>query len=278
MPVIGNMIWESTPNWDVEVWTKNIDQNEDREVGSNLHYLVFPTFMPLVLTISILQLSCSSPVTTMSAEYQSVNEENSVNFSPLFLQETVYFAPESPSLEPFLAPVATQMALSAPFSYSSPPEINMGWSESQDGCSHTISAEPVTRFRKKQASSAPSSMNGIYNLDQTATLSTHNRVEKRYRTNLNLTISRLRESVPSIRKGNRDRSRNQKGDTDSGARNSSFIFAPSVSKVTVMDEAIKYIKTLECNQKVLEEDLLELKARLERAGERGIGRDKKTKL
>jgi hypothetical protein len=64
----------------------------------------------------------------------------------------------------------------------------------------------------------------------------HNNVEKRYRNNLNRSIATLRDSVPSIR-----RNPNQK------------MHLP-VNKATIIDEAVKYIKTLEQCEKGLKNE------------------------
>jgi hypothetical protein len=72
----------------------------------------------------------------------------------------------------------------------------------------------------------------------------NNDVEKRYRSNLNRSIATLRDSVPSI------------------PRNLNPKIPLHVNKATIIDEAVKYIKTLEQCEKGLKDENSNMKSQL----------------
>jgi hypothetical protein len=111
--------------------------------------------------------------------------------------------------------------------------------------------------------------------ENSATLHAHNQVEKRYRINLNRKIAMLRDSVPSIRRhasaseddecsnplisrSDAETDRNQSKKTPMA----SCSLPPPVNKATVMEEATKYIKTLEHSVRVLQKEQVQMRNEL----------------
>ncbi|MCJ1376266.1 hypothetical protein MMC20_007508 [Loxospora ochrophaea] len=91
----------------------------------------------------------------------------------------------------------------------------------------------------------------------------HNIVEKRYRTNLNAKIARLRDSVPSLRPPSKRRSIRDPRDYDDLDGIDASADGRKLNKSTVLTRAIEYIRELEERNERLEKEVTRLKGRLE---------------
>lgn len=95
----------------------------------------------------------------------------------------------------------------------------------------------------------------------------HNVIEKRYRNNLNDKIVELRNSVPALRAVGRANGGDDTEDLDG------LTPAHKLNKATVMGKATEYIKHLEKRNKIMEDEMAALKARLN-AVEAAMGKNR----
>jgi hypothetical protein len=139
--------------------------------------------------------------------------------------------------------------------------------------SNITSTSDFKKPRKTTTTSTPTSTER----PTTHKSASHNDVEKRYRTNLNIKIAELSASVPSLRAA-MPTSENVSGDemdTDAVAIGGKPGYpARGLKKATILSRATEYIKSLEAEKRGLEEENKVLKRRLmlcgRIAGEEGL--------
>jgi hypothetical protein len=93
--------------------------------------------------------------------------------------------------------------------------------------------------------------------DQDPPKKSHNMIEKRYRTNINDKIKALRDTVPSLRVMSRGNSNAEEVDLEGLAP------AHKLNKANILAKATEYIKHLQKQKNKMEQEILDLKARVE---------------
>ncbi|KAK3372073.1 helix-loop-helix DNA-binding domain-containing protein [Podospora didyma] len=96
--------------------------------------------------------------------------------------------------------------------------------------------------------------------------STHNMIEKRYRTNLNDKISLLRDSVPSLRLATQRLTQSGYDESEEGLDDEGLgglAPAPKLNKATILSKAVEYIAQLERRNRGLETEINAVRGRME---------------
>ncbi|KAL2157937.1 hypothetical protein VTH06DRAFT_4992 [Thermothelomyces fergusii] len=129
----------------------------------------------------------------------------------------------------------------------------------------------VSTFKTRHAGSTASASPAALGPRKSA----HNMIEKRYRTNLNDKIARLRDAVPSLRQQAAQQAAQQAGasEEDGGAgsdedkttttQHGGIVGAPKLNKATILARATEYILQLERRNRGLEAENSALRGRME---------------
>ncbi|KAF2397830.1 hypothetical protein EJ06DRAFT_550814 [Trichodelitschia bisporula] len=146
------------------------------------------------------------------------------------------------------------------------PPISTPGLEHSPGSAHAShsqesSPEPVQSRNKKRKSSGGESGSEKTGKQGPVKKTSHNMIEKRYRTNLNDKIAALRDSVPSLRVTSR--ANGQCDEDDDQEDLDGLTPAHKLNKATVLSKATEYIRHLERRNKVLQDEVASYKARLQ---------------
>ena len=123
-------------------------------------------------------------------------------------------------------------------------------------------APSTQRVRKRRASQSNDEVNGK-NTKSKGKKTSHNVIEKRYRSNLNDKIALLRDSIPVLRvSAQRASAKNGSSDTEDSQDGEGPTSKVKLNKATVLTKATEYIKQLERQTERLMEENTRLRNRL----------------